>query len=201
MTRRVDVPEGESGNWQVVRFRVTEADAGLHNLREAFHGGRSIRPGIYTRLIHNGHVVMSDTPAEIQDFSKPVRVAKQSYRSEQRYVLINGLGLGVVLQAILDDPTIERMTVVEKSADVIKLVAPHWQGRYGNRLTVIHADAFDWKPPKGVRYCVVWHDIWDNITSDNLPEMHRLHRKYGRRCDWQGSWCRWMCEQARERGM
>lgn len=200
MTEQVDVPEGTSGDWQVTHFEVTETNANLHNLRESLHGSsRFIKPGTYTRLIHHGHVVVSDTPAEIQDFSKPIRIAKQSHRSESRHVLINGLGLGVVLQAILDDPTIEHTTVIEKSADVIQLIATHWQNRYGNRLTIIHADAFAYKPPKGRRYCVVWHDIWDNITSDNLPEMHKLHRKYGRRCDWQGSWCRWECEQTRKR--
>ena len=197
--RKVDVPEGESGNWQVARFEVTKKDAELHNLRESFRNGRFISPGTYTRLTRNGYLVMSDTPAELRDHSKVVRVTRQSYRSESHSVLINGLGLGVVLQAILDDPSIEYLTVIEKSTDVIKLVAPHWEARYGDRLAVIHADAFKWQPPKWERYCVVWHDIWDNITSDNLPEMHRLHRKYGRRCDWQGSWCRRECEQADKR--
>lgn len=199
--RQVDVPEGKSGDWEITRFEVTEKEAQFHNLREAMHGSRrTIKPGMYTRLTLCGYVVMSDTPAEIQDFSKPVRVAQQSHRSESRHVLINGLGLGVVLQAILDEPSVEHLTVIEKSANVITLVASHWKSRYGDRLTIIHADAFEWKPPKGERYCVVWHDIWDDITSDNLPEMHRLHRKYGRRCDWQGSWCRWICEQARRSG-
>lgn len=199
--RQVDVPEGKSGDWEIVYFKVNKADAQFHNLRASMHpGDRFIQEGVYTKLTLQGSiVVVSDTPAEIRDFSKPVRVARQSYRSESRHVLTNGLGLGIILQAILDDPTIEHLTVIEKSADVIALVAHHWKTRYGNRLTIVHADAFDWKPPKKERYCVVWHDIWNNITSDNLPEMHRLHRKYGRRCDWQGSWCRFECEQAKHR--
>ena len=73
----------------------------------------------------------------------------------------------------------------------IKLIAPHYNDP---RLEIIHADAFEWKPPKGVRYNCVWHDIWDYICTDNLPEMHKLHRKYGRRCDYQESWCRSVCE-------
>jgi hypothetical protein len=68
---------------------------------------------------------------------------------------------------------------------VIDLVAPHIADP---RLTVICASAYDWQPPKGVRYNAVWHDIWDNLCTDNLVEMARLHRKYARRCDWQGSW-------------
>jgi len=197
MIKQVDVPEGKSGNWEAARFEVTEDGAALENIQAMFGGGRTITPGTYIRLTHHGHVIMSDTPAEMSDLSEPIRIAKQLYRSKSRDVLINGLGLGVVLQTILDDPTIEHLTIIEQSADVIALVAPHWKNKYGDRLTIIHANAFEWKPPKNTRYCVVWHDIWNNITSDNLPEMHRLHRKYGRRCDWQGSWCRWECEQAR----
>lgn len=194
--RQVDVPEGKSGDWEVVRFEVAEKDAAFHNLRESFHNGRFIRLGTYTSLTRKGCVIMSDTQTEILDLSKPVSVASQANRSDSRRVLINGLGLGVVLQAILDIITVEHVTVIEKSADVITLVGPHWEARYGDRLTIVHADAFEWKPPKGERYCVVWHDIWDNITSDNLSEMHRLHRKYGQRCDWQSSWCRRRCEFA-----
>lgn len=29
----------------------------------------------------------------------------------------------------------------------------------------------------------VWHDVWDELCTDNLPQMHRLHR----RSDWRGS--------------
>lgn len=187
--RQVYIPEGQSGDWNVARFKVTEADARFHNLRASMHpGGRVITPGVYTRLTRNGQVVMSDTPAEIDDHREPVR------RAQSGRALINGLGIGVALQGILDEPAIEHLTVIENSHDVIALVAAHWQDRYGDRLTIVRADAFDWQPPKNTRYCVVWHDIWDNITSDNLPDMHRLHRKYGRRCVWQGSWCRDMCE-------
>jgi hypothetical protein len=34
---------------------------------------------------------------------------------------------------------------------------------------------------KGKRYDMVWHDIWDDICSDNLEGMAKLHRKYGDR--------------------
>jgi hypothetical protein len=56
--------------------------------------------------------------------------------------------------------------------------------------------AFEWKPPKGVRYDAAWHDVWDDICTDNLVGMRKLHRKYGKRCGWQGSWCRGECERS-----
>lgn len=202
MKNKIDVPVGISNDWEIARFEVTEDEAKFHNLREALHGSRrNISPGVYTRLTRRGNVIMSNTPAEIHDnhnLMRHVRICP--IIADNDHILINGLGLGVTLQLVLDKPAIKHLTIIEKSEDVIALVAPHWKARYGDRLTIIHADAFDWQPPKNKRYGVVWHDIWDNITSDNLPEMHKLHRKYGRRCDWQGSWCRWECEQARRRG-
>jgi len=199
--RQVDVPEGESGKWKVVRFTVTEDDIALFNLRASIHGGgRFMRPGTYTQLTRSGggmfgdQIVMSDTPSEIRDHWELMGHANKGR------LLVNGLGLGVVVQAVLDEPAVEHLTVVEKSEDVIALVAAHWRNRYGGRLTVICADALDWTPPKGRKFQAVWHDIWDDITADNLPTMHRLHRKYGRRCEWQGSWCRRECERHRSLG-
>lgn len=190
MDIRVSVPEGAKGDWYVERFSVTDEDVRLHNMRCMFSPGmgrRVMKPGTYTRLLRHRRIIMSDTPAEVQDHRYAIYKATGS-------VLINGLGLGVVLKGVLDKEDVTDVTVIEKSPDVIALVGPHYQD---SRLTIIEADAMEWRPPKGKRYNMVWHDIWDDICGDNLPEMHKLHRRYGRRADWQGSWCREICEMHR----
>jgi len=180
--RKVNVPEGESGKWEVSRFKPEGFSAALHNMKQP---GRQLVVGeTFTQLTHCGNVVMSDTPAEINDLWPLSRHLRGR-------LLINGLGLGVALQGALNEPAVEHDTVVELSADVIALVARHYESRYGEaRLNIINADAIDWRPPRGVWYGAVWHDIWDNICGDNWESMKKLHRKYGRRCEWQGSWCR-----------
>lgn len=131
---------------------------------------------------------MSDTPDEMRDHYEPVRRARGN-------ILINGLGLGMVLNACLLKPEVEHATVIEMEEDVIKLVGSYYLNKFGaERLTIIHASAFDFKPPRGAFYNMVWHDIWDDICTDNLPEMATLHRRYGRRCDWQGSWSKETCK-------
>ena len=188
---KVDVPEGQSGDWRIERFTVTKEAEKFGRLRAIATGrGRFAPAGTYTRLMRNGTLVMSDTPDEIRDHYEAIHQAKG-------HVLVNGLGLGVALQAMLEKPEVERVTVVEISADVIALVGPHYKAKYGDRLEVIQADAMTWKPPKGVRYDAVWHDIWDAICSDNLDTMHTLHRRYGRRTNWQGSWGRYQCKRWR----
>ncbi|MGI9492498.1 MAG: hypothetical protein ACR2QF_08875 [Geminicoccaceae bacterium] len=189
---QVDIPEGAAGAWTVQRFTISEDDARLDQMRCAFtfSGGgvrRAVRPGTFTRLMRGRTVVMSDTHAERFDHLEPVRRATGS-------VLINGLGIGVVLRNVLAKEDVTDVTVIELSPDVISLVAPHYDDP---RVTIIQSDAMTCKPPKGKRYQVVWHDIWDYICADNLPDMHKLHRRYGRIADWQGSWCRRECERGR----
>lgn len=98
----------------------------------------------------------------------------------------------------MNKPEIIHITVVEKSTDVIKLVGEHYLK--DARVTIVHADAFEYTPPKNKQFNAVWHDIWDYICSDNLEEMKKLHRKYGRRTEYQESWCRSQCERQNSRG-
>lgn len=182
---KVTVPEGKSGSWAVERFIVPEND---YNTISYALDGRPVLPGRYTRLTRNGNVIMSDTPAEIIDHFAIIFNEYNEY--EKSRVLINGLGLGVVVQALLNDESIIHIDVVENSEDVIKLIAPHYQD---SRIHIHHADAFDVQWPSNTRWSTAWHDIWDNITSTNLSEMARLTRKYEHCCDWQGSWAQEEC--------
>jgi len=174
------VPEGMSGSWSVKKFTVSEEQSQIDMLRSLGHAGRYVPPGSYTQLLHDGSTVMSDTPDECHDF-------REFEQNAKGHVLINGLGLGVCTQAVLRKPEVTQVTVIEIAQDVINLVAPYIADP---RLAVICADAYTWEPPKAVRYGAVWHDIWSNLCTDNLKLMTKLHRKYGKRCEWQGSWCR-----------
>lgn len=177
---KVTIPEAKKGDWMIEKFIVDKTD--LHSLLR----GRGVPFGEYTRAMRNGVLVMSNTPSEMSDHYSPVLQAKGS-------CLINGLGIGMVLKNILLKPEVEDVTMIEISQDLIDIVSPHYQN---DRVQFICADAFTYKPPKGKRYNMVWHDIWDYICGDNIPEMTKLHRKYGRRTDWQGSWCKYECQRA-----
>ena len=181
MIFEINVPDAKRGKVVVETYDVMEDD-----MVEIMKYGRGAPKGKYKRLLINGRCIMSNTPDEIKDFSRFVSRAKGS-------ILINGLGLGVILKALLSKADITDITVVEISEDVIELVGPTYLS--DRRVSIINADAFEFKPPKGKRYNAVWHDIWNYITSDNLPEMSRLHRKYGRIADYQESWCRDRCKQ------
>lgn len=175
----VPVPVGVSGEWRIEEFEVVDDSLGEIRAilkRDPFE---HVPPGKYKRLMRNSDVIMSNTPMEIETNIDFIRNAKGN-------VLINGLGMGMVLTAILDKPEVESVTVIESSPDVIALTGPTFIDH--PKLTIINCCAFEYKPPKGKRYDAVWHDIWDYLCGDNVAEMRRLHRKYSRRSEWQGSW-------------
>lgn len=191
---KVSVPEGRSGEWRVERFYITPQQSSFTQLRAMIGdgGGRGyVPPGDYTALYRGETLVMSDVPDEIADHVPAIQLAFGR-------VLINGLGLGMVAKAMLERREVVHVTVVELSADVIALVGPSLKAYTdAGRLTIVNADAYAYSPPKGVRFAVVWNDIWDTISSANLEGMARLHRKYGRRSMWIGSWARKACEVMR----
>jgi hypothetical protein len=166
------------GNIVIDHFTIKDRHEDLHGWLH----GRGVPPGTYTRLMIDGKLVMSDTPDEMNDHWHAIWNAKGS-------CLINGLGIGMVLKNILLKDIVTDVTVVEINQDLIDLVSPYYKD---SRVGIICSDAYEYKPEKGKRYKMVWNDIWNNICSDNLEGMKKLHRKYGRRCDWQGSWGREM---------
>lgn len=181
----IAVPEGELDGLVVERFEMKPGN--LHNMMQALKHGRGTRPGVYTRLIEPKAEIfwMSDTDAEKNDHVPAV--SRIDFLKAKR-VLINGLGLGVVLQAALSYDHVEHVDVVEKDERVIKLVGPHYTK--DPRVTIHHADAYEqikaW--PRGTRWDVGWSDIWPEISPDNQPDMTRLQKIYQRRCQWHRCW-------------
>lgn len=176
----LNLKSGESDEWKLKRFTVTPQGAKMHNLGEIFSGrGRFILAGEYWGLFRNGNVIMSNTPAEIADHRKFIREASGK-------VLVGGLGLGMVLKCLLDKKSVTKVTVVEKSPDVIKLVASSYTD--DPRVEIVNADIFEYKPTE--RYDCAWFDIWDDISGDEYPEMNKLHRRYARYVGWSDSWLR-----------
>lgn len=176
----LNLKSGESGDWKVKRFTVTPRGAKMHNLSEIFNGrSRFVLVGEYWGLFRNGKVIMSNTPSEIDDHWKFIRKASGK-------VLVGGLGLGMVLKCLLDKNDVTKVTVIEKSPDVINLVASAYIA--DPRVEIINADIFDYKPTE--HYDCAWFDIWDDISGEEYPEMKKLHRKYGRHVGWSDSWLR-----------
>ena len=151
------------GFWKIDHIYVSK-----DNWRALIDG---IPSGEYVRLSHCGTCVMSDTPMEKRTNAKFVENAHGD-------ILVGGLGIGMILLAIQDKKEVKSITVVEKSPEVIEMVAS--QLPLNEKVTIVNADVFTWKPSKGQKFDCVYMDIWDSINSDVYhEEMKPLKRKYG----------------------
>lgn len=149
-----------------------------------------VPPGEYIclRVLNPGgwEPVMTDTPAELEDHA-------DLFAHARGRVLVHGLGLGCAISALLTDPAVEHIDVVEANADVIDLVAPSYRGY---PVTIHHASCVEKAWPEGTRWNYVWHDIWTYVSTDNLDDDTAEHGiSYGRlaqlfadRADRQGAW-------------
>ncbi len=180
------LPAGRSGDWTLTKLRLPERAA--TSVIDARPDAFRFRPGEYTELRQGGVTFMTD----LYDEWWTQRRAIERARGVGGKVLITGLGLGMVVEAILATPAlapVSTVTVIEQSADVIHLVAPHLRHQFADRVEIIQADAFTWRPSASVHFDTVWHDIWPDPDADYVDgDMARLlehHRPWSR---WQGFW-------------
>lgn len=185
----------ERGPWSLRQRTISESDAAWTRIRAIQEGRGALAAGSTVWELMKGKTLwMSDTPDEKRDHYEAIRRAVPGARCR-----VHGLGLGMVAVAMARRGAL--VDVVEIDAELaaeirgqIRLSLP---AEVSRRITVIEGDAFKVKDPVGLRYDVVWHDIWAYLCLDNLPEMKRLHRSWGRRAAWQGSWGRAYLERRR----
>jgi hypothetical protein len=187
----VTVPKGEHGAARVEQFEVSETDAKATLLRSMLKGRGYVPAGTYTKLTVGGVLWMSDTPDERRDHHEPVLRARWSHCET---ALVNGLGLGMVVGALLELDEMRVVDVIELNPDVLALVGPHYEAMALERDKVVRLHLGDAREPSrlfasGQRWGVVWSDIWRDICADDYEEHKAMRRRYARRCDWHGVWC------------
>ena len=179
------IPEGMSGLWFIVKAQTDKV------LQEVDGKTTFLPPGLYTHLYRMteatmdkcppGVVVMEDTPFEL-------RTHLQFMLRAYGHILVTGLGLGCVVRGLLANETVVHVTVVEKSPDVLKLVAPYMPKE---RLEIIEADALKWTKKNTRPFDFAWHDLWTNRETGE-PHLDLWHTKLIFNCadkvKHQGAW-------------
>lgn len=192
------------------KFEVTESQARLQQVLDVRSYGR-MEEGEYMRLVrlsgNSERVIMSDTPNERMWGAEAVRWAHGE-------VLIAGLGIGMVLTAIAVKPGVDHIFVVELEQEVIDLT---WNGNLAGRLprnvadkvTMVWADIHQVIPDKHRKFNTIYFDIWDEVSTDDLPEMTTLRRRFAsmlvkRKIDpdaWASCWRQEDMQDNRRRGL
>lgn len=183
------IPEGSQGVAAIRHFTVSKADSQFSAIRAFQHPEAYVTAGNYCELRVQGGIMMTDTSMEKRSNSGVVQMARGD-------VFIAGLGIGMVLLPILEKPEVTSVTVIEKYPEVVALVEEHIRkaaGENSSKLKVIVGDVFEYKPAKAA-YDTIYFDIWPDICTDNLEDMAKLHRKFGKAKktldSWMDSWMR-----------
>lgn len=165
---------GVSGEFSVQVFALYPTECAIENKRRKALGlGGSIYPGEHRALYKNSASLTADTGID-QWLTKPfVDVAEGD-------VFISGLGLGMMLDALLTNALVSSITVVEMEADIITLVEPHYRCE---KLRVLQGDALTHQIDRS--YTCAWHDIWSVITDQARAEAALLTDRYAPHVDWQ----------------
>ena len=93
----------------------------------------------------------------------------------------------MVHQALIDNPNVTSVTVVELEQDVVDLVWDHCAK--DDTFTLVVADFETWTPPAGSSFDTVWGDtkLWDNpLTDDEYQTM--IINKYSQFTNNIGFW-------------
>lgn len=189
-------PEGIKGErFEIDHIDLTQDKVNARRIGAAlqssfwFNEYHDLIPGVYTRLRDNkkSETVMTDTPMEIR--SNMYFVATAHGR-----VLIAGLGLGLILMSIQDKEDVKSIVVVELHKEIIDLVTK--QLPLNDKVKIIHADIFKFNIKNGVKFDIIYFDIWNDIAGQNYASTKILHRKYYRFLNrdnpraWMDSWRR-----------
>lgn len=176
-------PNKKFGNWRIEEFTVTENEAKFFNMRMHFQGklDECIQAGQYLRLeqLSTGYVVMSNTPMECNTNQVAYDYARGS-------VLVAGLGMGMILEAMLSKPEVTHIRVIEIDKDIIDYVGGFFKD--DPRVEIIQGDILNYYPTKDEFYNYVWIDIWDDINNQNEPQIAELNERFKDHCNEMNLW-------------
>ena len=174
---------GQVGIATLEKFEVSKEAS----MRSGFRGD-GVRDGEYVKLLVGNDLMMSNTDMERRSNFSAVKNANGD-------VLIAGLGIGLIIVPMFENPEVKSITVIEKYKDVIELIETQLRKCPGSeKLTVIWDDIFDWKVPKGTVYDCIYFDIWPDICTDNIEEIKKLHSRFKSKRNmendrgWMDSW-------------
>ncbi len=124
----------------------------------------------FPAVLEGGNEWMTLTPVDLDTSDEAINAAHGK-------VVTFGLGLGYYAYMCSEKPEVDSITVVEKSADVIRLFKTHILPQFPNRdkVRIIEADAFEYaeKAMPKERYDVAFVDTWRD-ASDGTPMYERM---------------------------
>jgi len=164
----IDIPENRSGKFAIVHKTLKKGErVTMRSRRESLFGGGK---GAFTVLPYNVRIHYLEEGSNRWASDHPQEVHSQLPLVKDFYgdVLVGGLGVGLILTPLKQNPKVKYVTVVEKSPDVIRLVWDSVSDHYSN---VVEADLFDYLREckrKGKTFDNGYFNIWCPNGEDVL---------------------------------
>ena len=124
----------------------------------------------FPAVLEDGNEWMTLTPVDLDTSDEAIEAAHGR-------VVTFGLGLGYYTYMCAEKPEVESITVVERSADVIRLFKTHILPQFAHpeKVRIIEADAFEYAEHimPGEHFDLAFVDTWRD-ASDGLPMYERM---------------------------
>ncbi len=167
------------GSWEIKNEKYSPYQAVICDDMMLHDDFREVPPlGFFTEEFHfpaileGGNEWMTLTPVDLDTCSEAIEI------SHGRVVTF-GLGLGYFAYMASEKSNVESVTVVELSADVIKLFTQHILPQMPNRdkIRIVNSDAFEYaeKIMPNENFDVAFVDTWRD-ASDGTPMYKRMKR-------------------------
>lgn len=167
--KNIVFPKGKIANWSFETRACKPYEAFVYDDPELFSDGK-ILPRIgffdveypFPAVLENGREWMTLMPNE-------TNTTKPALEAAVGKVLTFGLGLGYFTYMAAIKPSVESVTVVERSRDVIELFNKHILPQFPDpeKIKIIESDAFDFAKNrmKSGAYNSVFVDIWHDPSD------------------------------------
>jgi len=182
----IDLPEGVSGKVSIVH-RTIEEKVPVIGMRQAILRGLCPTTGVLAapRRIHELReegqgVWMTDQPEELNQIAE--MMATVDPRGD---VLVGGLGLGIVAATLATRVGMDRIVVVERSADVIKLCHPPLREPDPDDYEVVRADVLAYLLDSATpRFDFYLLDTWQGTSESTwweevMPLKRAIRKRWG----------------------
>ncbi len=177
--KNINIPNVKEGRWELKTEAYKAYRAVICDDMLLLDDGREIPPlGFFTEdfsfpaVLEDGNEWMTLTPVDLDTSVEAID------RAHGRVVTF-GLGLGYYAYMAARKDSVESVTVVEKSPDVIKLfegfIRPRMDEKTAGKITIVNADAFtyaEFEMPKQ-SFDLAFVDTWRD-ASDGAPMYKKM---------------------------
>lgn len=175
--RNIKIPEIKAGKWELKREKYPAYRGVIANDMILLPGFREIPPlGFFKEefefpaVLEDGNEWMTLTPVDLDTSDEAIE------RAHGRVVTF-GLGLGYYAYMVSEKQSVESITVVEKSPDVIALFKQYILPQFSHpeKVNIVNADAFEYAESvmPSERFDVAFVDTWRD-ASDGAPMYERM---------------------------